>query len=169
MALFEPVFSALNAANVRYVVVGGLAVVMHGYPRLTADIDLVVDLAPLEARRAVDALLALGLKARAPEDAIGFAHAETRQRWIDEKGITVFSFYDPKNPLISLDLFVKEPMPFQQLIARSEVFDVGGTSVRIAAIDDLIAMKRSVGRPQDLLDVEALEAIRAKRREGGRG
>jgi hypothetical protein len=46
MSLFEPVFLALNNAEVRYVVVGGLATVLHGYARLTADIDLVVDLAP---------------------------------------------------------------------------------------------------------------------------
>ena len=46
MALFEPVFRALNDTGARYVVVGGLATVLHGYARFTADADLVVDLAP---------------------------------------------------------------------------------------------------------------------------
>jgi hypothetical protein len=44
MAVFEPLFKALNDAEVRYLVVGGLAVVLHGHPRLTANVDLVVDL-----------------------------------------------------------------------------------------------------------------------------
>jgi hypothetical protein len=44
MALFEPLFAALNRAEVRYVVVGALATVLHGYARLTADVDLVIDL-----------------------------------------------------------------------------------------------------------------------------
>jgi hypothetical protein len=44
MAIFAPLFDALNKANIRYVVVGGLATVLHGYVRLTVDIDLAVDL-----------------------------------------------------------------------------------------------------------------------------
>ena len=56
MSLFEPLFDALNAAEVRYVVVGGLAAVLHGHARLTADIDLVVDLTPDEAKKAIQTL-----------------------------------------------------------------------------------------------------------------
>jgi hypothetical protein len=53
MSLFEPIFAALETARVRYVVVGGMATVLHGYARLTADIDLIVDQAPDEARKAI--------------------------------------------------------------------------------------------------------------------
>ena len=44
MSFFEDFFSALNVEGVRYIVVGGMAVVLHGHPRMTADIDLIVDL-----------------------------------------------------------------------------------------------------------------------------
>ena len=54
MSLFEPIFDALNRARVRYVVVGGFATVLHGHARLTADIDLVIDLSPAEVRKALD-------------------------------------------------------------------------------------------------------------------
>ncbi len=50
---FRAHFSALNDNHVRYVVVGGLAGVLHGFARLTADIEMIVDLGPPEARRAV--------------------------------------------------------------------------------------------------------------------
>jgi len=50
--LFEPIFEALNSAQVRYIVVGGVATVLHGFARLTADLDLIVDLQPVEARKA---------------------------------------------------------------------------------------------------------------------
>lgn len=46
MSLLEPLCQALNRADVRYVVVAGVATVLHGFARLTADVDLVVDLAP---------------------------------------------------------------------------------------------------------------------------
>ena len=65
MALFEPVFRALNDTGARYVVVGGLATVLHGYARFTADADLVVDLAPTPAKHIIDALTALGFVPRA--------------------------------------------------------------------------------------------------------
>jgi Nucleotidyltransferase of unknown function (DUF6036) len=167
MSLFEPVFSALNAADARYVVVGGLAVVLHGHPRLTADVDIVLDLEPESARRAMEALKALGLKARAPVDPAAFADPRQREAWIADKGMTVFSLFSPEKPLLILDLFVRAPLPFEELWARAKTVDLGGATVKVASIDDLIAMKRAVGRPQDLLDVEALTALKKMGAEGG--
>ena len=60
--LYEPPFRALNASGTRYVVVGGVATVLHGYARLTADIDLIVDLE--ESAAAMRALAGLGLRPR---------------------------------------------------------------------------------------------------------
>ncbi len=62
MAVFEPLFKALNDSGVRYVVVGGLAVVLHGHPRLTVDVDLVVDFDEDQALRAIDTLVGIGLR-----------------------------------------------------------------------------------------------------------
>ncbi|MEK7858640.1 MAG: nucleotidyl transferase AbiEii/AbiGii toxin family protein [Elusimicrobiota bacterium] len=166
MALFEPVFTALNGADIRYVVVGGLAVVLHGHPRLTADVDIVLDLEPEAARRAMSALVGLGMKARAPVDPLTFADPLQREIWISEKGMQVFTLYAPGNPLLVVDLFVRDPVPFEGLWARAEKIDLGGLVVRVASIDDLIAMKEAVGRPQDVLDIEALEALKRARREG---
>ncbi|MBI5500125.1 MAG: hypothetical protein HY907_07765 [Deltaproteobacteria bacterium] len=79
MALVEPIVDALNRGGVRYVIVGGLATVLHGFPRLTADIDLVVDLQPAEARRAIEALLRLGFRPRPPVDPYDFAEIVRRK------------------------------------------------------------------------------------------
>ena len=48
---FEPIFDPLNRTGVRYVVVGGRATVLHGFARLTADVDPIVDLSPLEEKK----------------------------------------------------------------------------------------------------------------------
>lgn len=61
----EAIVGALNAASVRYLVVGGLAVVAHGYVRFTADVDLVADLEPANVTRTVTALERLGYRPRA--------------------------------------------------------------------------------------------------------
>ncbi len=165
MPLFNPVFSALNAVGARYVIVGGLAVVLHGHARLTADVDLVLDLEQDTARRALLALTQLGLKARAPVDPIAFADPLQREAWITEKGMQVFTLYSPQNPLLSVDLFARDPIPFEQLWTRAKILDLSGVTVRVASLEDLIAMKRAVGRPQDIMDIEALEAIQRASRE----
>jgi hypothetical protein len=160
MSLFLPIFEALEAAQVRYVTVGGVAVVLHGHPRLTADLDLIVDLEPQRAEAAIDALVAIGFRPRLPVDTAGFADPAVRRSWIEEKGMTVFSLWDPDDPTRAVDLFVRQPIPFEELWARSRSIDLGTVHARVASIDDLIAMKMLAGRPVDLEDVEALSAIR---------
>ena len=168
MPIFEPVFSALNKAGVRYVVVGGLAVVLHGYPRYTADLDIVLDLEPVAAGKAME-VKTIGLKARAPVDPVAFADPAQRESWITDKSMAVFSLYSPANPLLVLDLFVRDPMPFEGLWSRSRTIDLGSLKVQVASIDDLIVMKRAVGRPQDLADIEALEALKKRGAERDSG
>ena len=165
MSLFLPVFRSLNGSGTRYVTVGGVAVVLHGHARLTADLDLIVDLEPAAAGRAVRCLVDLGLKPRAPVSPLDFAEPETRAAWIADKGMQVFSMFDPGNPLLTVDLFVSHPLPFEELYARSVSCEIQGVEVRIASIADLIALKRLSDRPEDARDIEALERILELRAE----
>lgn len=132
---------------------------LRGHLRLTIDTDLIVDLEPGPARRAVEALLELGLEPRLPEDPLGFADPATRRRWADERNMRVFSWFDPDDPLRIIDLFVEHPVPFEGLWERAESLPLQDATVRTASIPDLIRLKRLAGRPRDLDDVEALEAI----------
>ena|SRR6266566_4073975 len=166
MALFEPLFKALNDAGVRYVVVGGLAVVLHGHARLTVDVDLVVDLDEGQALRAIDALVAMGLRPRVPVNPRDFATRSIREGWIRDRGMQVFSMFDPSNPMRVVDLFVDHPVPFEDLWSRSEEFELRDTTVRVASIPDLIHLKRLAGRPQDQADIEQLEAILEAKKKG---
>ncbi len=145
MALFEPIFEALEKSGVRYVVVGGVAVVLHGYARLTADLDLVVDWSSPNAAAAISALAALGLKPRAPVDPMGLVDSKTRSSWAEEKGMMVFSFVDSNIPLFAVELFLEPPLPFEELWSRSRVTDIGAVKVRIAGIPDLISLKTRAG------------------------
>ncbi len=104
-----------------------------------------------------------GLAPRAPVAATDFADPLVRAQWVREKGLEVFSMVDRNNPLRVVDLFVHHPIAFDDLWSRSEVVDLNSTSVRIAAIDDLIRLKRLSGRPQDLEDITQLELIKLER------
>ncbi len=159
VSFFERTIEALELSGIRYVVVGGLAVVLHGHARLTVDLDLVIDLEPEHARKAVEALLALGLEPNVPVDANDLADPAVRARWIEEKHMAVLSLRHPDDALRRVDVFVDEPVAFSSLWESSVHIPLGSTSVRVASIPDLIAMKRMAGRAMDLEDVAALEQI----------
>lgn len=163
MALFEPLFAALNEGSVRYVVVGGVATVLHGYARLTADVDLIIDLEPAECRRALEVLAQLGLQPRLPVDALDFSDPAMRRSWVEEKGMRVFSLVDPDNPLLAVDRFAEHVLDFDRLWADSEEIRLRGTSVRVASIPHLIELKRLAGRPKDLEDIMRLEEIQRRK------
>lgn len=166
MALaIEQVLAALNAEKVRYLVVGGVAVVLHGHLRTTADLDLVVELAPDNARRAISALSKLGFRPRAPVPAEQFADARIRQAWVEEKGLTVFSLWSDRLPDVEVDLFVSEPFDFESVYARAVRVPLDTTVVTVVSLEDLITLKRSAGRPIDLADIEALRAIASGKEE----
>lgn len=159
MSIYQPFFRRLHDANVHYVIVGGLATVLHGYARFTADIDLVINLNKAEAEKAVKAIVGMGLKPRLPVDPLQFADSSIRESWRKEKGMEVFSFYDPNNPMLTVDLFVHEPIPFDKLASRSERMDIDGVIVQVCSIEDLIELKKRVGRHKDMDDIDHLREI----------
>lgn len=161
----ERIFTALADSGARYLVVGGVAVVLHGHPRFTADLDLVLALDPANLRRALDALAGLAYRPRAPVSLDAFLDPDTRARWIEEKGLTVLSLWSPDLPATEVDLFASEPFSFDAAYERAVRADLGGLVVTVVGLADLIALKRSAGRPQDLEDIRSLEAIA---RENGR-
>lgn len=163
--MFEEFLAELDAANVRFVVVGGLAVVIQGYARMTADIDLVIDLETANVRRTLEVLTARGLRPLLPVNAMDFADEEKRREWVETRRLQVFSMHDEKNPLLIVDLFAREPIPFDELWSRADIVSLGGRNIRVASIEDLIRMKRAAARPQDAIDIEQLTAI-ARRRHG---
>ena len=160
MSFYIPIFKLLNKEEVKYVVVGGIATILHGYIRATADIHLVVNLQVDEAKKVIEALTRAGFKPKIPVQAIEFSDKNIRKQWIDEKGMQVFSMYNPAQPALTIDLFVEYPIPFDELWTRSKVMDLGETKVRVCSIDDLITMKQQAGRHKDMADIEQLTKIK---------
>ncbi len=161
MTPFIPVIQAFEKESVRYVVVGGLAAIAHGVNRYTADIDFVIQLDQANTEHAMKVLTSLGLKPRAPVDPMQFANTETRKTWIRDKNMMVFSFFDPGDPFLTIDIFIDYPVEFEGLFERSVVKKLGNLPVRVCSREDLLTMKRKAGRPKDLEDVRLLERIKS--------
>lgn len=153
------VLSALEHEEVCYLVVGGVAVVLHGYLRTTVDLDLVIQLEPQNVRRAIQVFKQLGFEPRVPVPIESFEDEGERARWVREKNATVFSLWHPEEPGFQVDIFIEEPFDFDARYRRAAVVRLGDQEVRVLSIDDLVEMKSATGRPRDLADVEALRAL----------
>lgn len=163
MSLIRDVISGLNDAAVEYVVVGGIAVVLHGRGRLTLDLDLVIRLDDRNIRGTLEIVGRLGLQPRLPIQPAEFLNPATREQWIG-RGMQLLSFFDPISARSGVDLFTAYPIDFDQLTMDSVLGDLNGVSVRVCSLDHLIEMKKKANRPINQVDVTELEMIRARRR-----
>ncbi len=148
----------LASARVDFVVIGGVAVIAHGYERNTKDLDICYspDRANLEALGQV--LLELGARLRGIEEDVPFvADARTLLR-------TQILTLDTRAGGLDLLVDPTGAPAYGMLKERAERVEFDGFEIRIASIEDLLAMKRAANRPQDKADVQALEAIVRLRR-----
>jgi hypothetical protein len=166
LASFEQIVRALDAAAVRYLIAGGLAVNAHGVLRFTKDLDLVIELVPENVERAFAALQGLGYRPSVPILATQFADPHQRQRWIDEKGMRVLQFWSDAHRETPIDMFVFDPFPFDDEYERALLKPLhAGVPVRFVSLQTLIRMKREAGRPQDLVDIDQLSGSGEKDRD----
>lgn len=163
---FAEIIGALNTAGVRYLVVGGVAVVAHGHPRVTMDLDVVIQLEPENLTRAMDALGTIGYQPLLPVPAAQFADPEIRRDWTTNRDMIVFQFWKPRTPQLRLDVFMSEPFDFEDAWKRRMEAKIGETTVSIVPFAELLAMKREAGRPKDREDIRVLEAIEMMRKGG---
>ena len=145
----ERIFEVLAEHGVEFVVVGGVAVQVHGHVRMTNDVDLI----PAPERANLDRLAKAlhELKARVLNP--GSENLE-----IDASMLPRATLWQFSTDLGDIDLLHDAPgaAAFGELRSRALVVKLGDTSIPIAGLDDLIAMKRAAGRPVDLEDIAAL-------------
>ena len=158
LAGFEAIVHALNGAEVRFIVVGGLAVNAHGYLRFTNDVDLVIQLSHRKIVSAFHALEQIGYRPSNPITAEDFADATQREMWRREKGMRVLKMWSDAHRETPLDIFVYEPFDFDAEYGRALVRE-DEIPARFASIPALIAMKQAADRPQDRIDIEKLRFI----------
>lgn len=150
----------LAAAGVEFVVIGGIAVVAHGHIRTTGDLDITYAPAPANLDVLGKALVGLDARLRGVTDVVPFVP--------DGRTLRSASLLTLDTACGPLDLLADPPgaPPYDELRARATRIELAGVRIQIASIDDLVAMKRAVGRPRDLDDIEALEQIQRLRAEG---
>ena len=153
------IFKELNTSGIRYIVVGGMAVNLHGIPRMTYDIDLLLDLEDGNVGQFVRLLSGWGFKPKVPVKIEEFADREKRSEWINNKHMKAFNLVNPTWAIREIDVLIESPIDFAQADRNKKVITIQGVQVPIVGIDDLIAMKERTDRQQDAADIRSLREL----------
>ncbi|MBD3321858.1 MAG: hypothetical protein GF350_12250 [Chitinivibrionales bacterium] len=161
LSTINTIVRTLNDEEVRYIIVGGLAVVVHGYGRLTIDLDMVLKLEYDNIIKAFRALKNIGYFPRVPIKAEEFADRKKREWLIEEKDMKVLNFFSDNHRETPIDIFVQEPFNFDETYEKACLENLeDGEVFRYADIDTLILMKQLAGREKDHDDITHLNIIR---------
>lgn len=151
---------SLSEGQVQYVLVGGLAVQLHGFMRATFDIDLVLAMNDENIVRFIEVAKRFRLTPSIPVAIDSLRDANQIEQWHREKGMLAFALREPQIGGGVVDVLVRPEVSFEQLKANAVAGQLFAMQVWIASIDDLMIMKRIANRPKDQLDIVALEKIK---------
>ncbi|HEX6208842.1 MAG TPA: hypothetical protein VF058_10865 [Actinomycetota bacterium] len=153
---FDPLAALRTLADhgVRFVLIGGYAAALRGSPMITGDLDICYARDEANLRALSDALRRLGARLRGIDEDVPFRLDAEPLKAGDR-----FTFSTNAGPLDCLGT-PSGTDGFADLEASATDEDLDGLVVRVASLDDLIRMKRAAGRPQDLIAVEWLSALR---------
>ena len=147
---FQDFLRALKEAGVRYMLIGGYSVILHGYPRTTGDMDVWVERTADNHARLAEAFARFGLP----------IYTMTQENFLANERYDVFTY---GRPPLAIDILNKvKGLDFTSAYTRSILRDVDGIQIRLIDYQDLLIAKRAAGRLRDLNDIEQLERNKGK-------
>ena len=154
-------FAALDRHKVDYLLIGGLAVSLHGVERATMDVDITVSMNPLNLEALIATATELNLTPVLPVTLESLGDIELLRDWHMHRNLEVFAMRAPGLAGVTIDVLLFPPVEFSGMAERAVEFDVADTPIKVVTIDDLIALKNAVKRPIDLSDIEHLQRIKS--------
>jgi predicted nucleotidyltransferase len=155
---YVELFKKLSNNNIRYLICGGLAVNIYGIPRMTADIDILLDFTEENLDRFETTIKLLKYQSMIPL----FVSKKERQKAIQEKNLIAYSYFNSQNNYLNLDVLIDVPFAFEELWAMKEERVVDGTVIYIVSVEHLIKLKQYANRKQDIDDVILLSKLLKK-------
>ena len=153
-------FGKLQTHNVQYVVCGGLAVNLHGVPRMTADIDIILNLTAENIQKFERCAEALKYKLSVPVKLSDLSDESFRKDLLKTKNLIALSFFNFDKNFLALDVLLDFPIPFSELWKQRVVRNDGAINVNVVSIEHLIKLKEYADRIQDKQDIYYLSKIK---------
>lgn len=154
------ILKKLNEKGIRYIIVGGIAVNLHGIPRMTYDIDLLLDLEDKNLKRFLKLLKGWGFKPKVPVNIMDFAKKDKREEWIKNKHMKAFNLVNPAWAISEIDIVIDSPVDYDKAYKRVNHIKLQDVAIPTISIGDLIKMKKITGREQDNIDIKYLRKLK---------
>jgi predicted nucleotidyltransferase len=139
---FKEFVKLLIKNQVEYLIVGGYAVSIHGYPRYTGDLDIWINPAKSNAKKVLDCL-----------NDFGFSSLEfTEKDFTKEYGVIQLGY-----PPVRIDIInTVDGVNFEECFQRKSVIEIDNVPVNFISLEDLVKNKKTIARPRDIDDIENL-------------
>ena len=147
-------------SGIKYMIVGGLSVNLHGIPRVTQDIDIIISLDRENITGVTGILKKFGYVPKLPVNPDDLTDESIRESWIREKNLIAFSFCHTRDQYKIIDIVLVHPLDFDTSYKNRTVKSVRDFTINLVCIDDLITMKKYSARNQDLSDIELLKKLK---------
>jgi hypothetical protein len=155
----KKIFDILNRYQVRYLVCGGLAVNIYGIPRMTADIDLLLDFDETNILNFENATKHLLFQSVIPLSINSFVKKEERLKIIKEKNLIAYSYFNSLAGYMNLDVLLDTPIEFNELWKNKTERKLGETIIYLVSVENLIDLKKYANRIQDKNDILLLSKL----------
>jgi hypothetical protein len=152
-------FKQLAQYQVQYVLIGGLAISMHGVERATMDIDITIAMNPDNQEKLISWALSSGLKPVLPVPLESLRDLALLKKWHQEKNLLAFALTTPEIAGVTIDILLFPAVDFIEIQQRAVPFMIDQIEIPVASIDDLISLKQAAGRAIDLSDIEHLKRL----------
>ncbi|MBZ0092225.1 MAG: nucleotidyl transferase AbiEii/AbiGii toxin family protein [Sulfuricellaceae bacterium] len=158
-SFYLDLFSSLARHDVRYLLVGGLAMNLYGVPRMTMDVDILLALNDANLKHFFAVAAELKLRPVLPVPLQELADPSKRQHWVKERKLIAFALQYENRAAPSLDVLIGVELAFDEAYPRRNTRLVGDVPISLAAMEDIITLKTLAGRAQDLADIEHLRRL----------
>ena len=146
-------FRGLSEEKVRYLICGGLAVNIYGIPRMTADIDILLDFEKENILKFEKVIDKLEYKSILPFPLSQILETHKRLKLKEEKNLIAFSYFNTTSNLMSIDVLIDPPFSFEKMWSERETRALEEMTINLTSVEQLIEMKKNTGRTQDKQDI----------------
>lgn len=160
---FKKILKELEKRKIRYLTIGGVAVNLHGYNRITNDLDIMISFDLENVKKLAMMAKDLGFKPRVPVEIEELADPQKREYWRKEKNMKVFSIHNPENDFEIVDIMINDDIDFDTAYKNRQVQSDENFNVSVVSINDLIKLKELAGRDRDLVDLKILKELKDRK------
>ena len=150
------IFELFYRNKVRYLICGGLAMNVYGIPRMTADIDLLLDFEIDNLKAFEKVLNSLGYTSLLPIDIKSLNNISERKNLREEKNLVAFSYYNHQSNQMAIDVLIDIPFSFEAMYERRVIRKSSDYEINLTSVNDMIKLKELAGRSQDISDIKML-------------